>query len=104
MKRTYRKEQARLFTEACSDRAGEMASDKSRFRLIINEVFTVTVVMPWHRLHRAVVAAPSLGASKVRLDGAWTNLGEWNVSLSMTGGVTGYALKVPCNTNQSEIL
>jgi len=45
------------------------------------------VVRPWHRLPREAVAAPSLAGFKVRLDGAWSNLVWWKVSLPMAGGL-----------------
>ena len=42
---------------------------------------------PWNRLSREAVAAPSLAAFKVRLDGALSNLVWWKVSLPMVGGL-----------------
>lgn len=42
---------------------------------------TTTEVGHWHRLPRESVDAPTLEMSK--LDGAWSNLGEWEVSLPM---------------------
>ena len=41
----------------------------------------------WHRVPRAAVAAPgSLAVPKARLDiGAWSSLGQWEVSLPMAG-------------------
>jgi len=45
------------------------------------------VVRPWPRLPREAVAAPSLAVLKVRLDGSWSNLGWWKVSLPMAGGL-----------------
>ena len=42
---------------------------------------------PWHRVPRAAGAAPgSLAVPKARLDiGAWSSLGQWEVSLSWQG-------------------
>ena len=61
---------------------------KGRIRSDIGKEF-FPVVRPWHRAPRAAVAAPSLAVSKARLDGAWSNLGEWKVSLPMAWGGTG---------------
>ena len=47
--------------------------------------FPVRVARRWHRLPRAAVDAPSLAVSQARLDGAWSNLGWWEVSLPMAG-------------------
>jgi len=49
--------------------------------------FTVRVVKHWNRLPREAVAAPSLAVSKVRLDGALSNLVWWKMSLLMAGGL-----------------
>ena len=63
---------------------------ESRIRLDMRKnFFPVRVVRPWHRLPREAVATPSLAVSKARLDGAWSKLGQWKVSLPMAGGVTG---------------
>ncbi|RMB95436.1 hypothetical protein DUI87_28058 [Hirundo rustica rustica] len=41
----------------------------------------------WPRVPRAAVADPgSLKVSKARLDGAWSSLGQWKVSLPVAGG------------------
>jgi len=45
------------------------------------------VVRPWPRLPREAVAAPSLAVSKASLDGALSNLGWWEMSLLMAGGL-----------------
>ena len=64
------------------------------FRLYIREkFFPVRVARRWHRLPRAAVDAPSLAVSQARLDGAWSNLGWWEVSLPVAGGGTGWALR-----------
>jgi len=61
---------------------------EGRFRLDIRKkFFTVRVVRHWHRLPREAVAAPSLAVSKARMDGAWSNLVWWKVSLPMAGGL-----------------
>ena len=51
------------------------------------ELFPGRVGRPWHRVPRAAVAAPGLRAvPKARLDtGAWSSLGQWEVSLPMAG-------------------
>ncbi|NXN74375.1 HLTF factor, partial [Himantopus himantopus] len=40
----------------------------------------------WNKLPREAVAAPSLEVFQARLDGAWSNLGWWEVSQPRTGG------------------
>ena len=45
------------------------------------------MVRHWHRLPRAVVDAPSLETSKVRLDGALNNLIESMTSLRIAEGL-----------------
>ena len=45
--------------------------------------FPVRVLRPWHRLPREAVAAPSLEIT--RLDGIWSNLAQWKVSLLAKG-------------------
>ena len=44
------------------------------------------MVRHWPRLPRAAVGAPPLAVFKARLDGAWSNLGWWEVSLPVAGG------------------
>ena len=76
LKGDYRKAGEGLFTRECSDRTrgNGFKLKKSRFRLDVRKFFTVRVVRHWHRLPRAVVAAPSLAVFKARLDGALSNL------------------------------
>jgi len=45
------------------------------------------VVRHWNRLPREAVDAPSLEVFKIRLEGAWSNLVWWKVSLPMAGGL-----------------
>ncbi|PIK74906.1 hypothetical protein CQW31_30225 [Pseudomonas sp. 382] len=45
------------------------------------------VVRHWPRLPREAVAAPSLEGFKARLEGAWSNLVWWEVSLPRAGGL-----------------
>jgi len=68
---------------------GGMALIKEgRFRLDIRKkFFPMRVVKPWLRLPREAVAAPSLAGFKARLDGAVSNLGWWEMSLLMAGGL-----------------
>ncbi|KAJ7419246.1 hypothetical protein WISP_55171 [Willisornis vidua] len=53
------------------------------------EVVTDPLNIPksYIRLPREAVAAPSLEVFKTRLDTAWSNLGQWKVSLPMAGGL-----------------
>jgi len=44
------------------------------------------VVRHWHTLPREAVDVPSLEVFQVRLNGAWNNLVQWKVSLTMAGG------------------
>jgi len=45
------------------------------------------VVRPWHRFPREVVDAPSLEVVKAMLDGAFSILVWWKVSLPMAAGL-----------------
>lgn len=45
------------------------------------------MVRHWRRLPREAVVAPSFEVVKARLDGAWSNLSWWEVSLSMAEGL-----------------
>jgi len=62
------------------------------------------VVRPWPRLPREAVAAPSLAVLRVRLDGALSNLGWWEMSLLMAAVWNQMIFKVPSNPNHSMIL
>ena len=54
------------------------------------EFFTVRVGRPWHRVPREAGAAPgSLALSQARLNGAWSSLGQREVSLPMAGVALG---------------
>jgi len=56
---------------------------QGRFTSDIQKKFlTLRVVRHWHRLPREAVDAPSLKVFKARLDGAWSNLVWWKVSLA----------------------
>uniref|UniRef100_A0A8C3PN83 Uncharacterized protein n=1 Tax=Calidris pygmaea TaxID=425635 RepID=A0A8C3PN83_9CHAR len=55
--------------------------------------FAVRVVRAWNRLPREAVAAPSLEGFKARLEGAWSNLLWWEVSLPRAAGGTGWSLR-----------
>jgi len=61
---------------------------EGRFRLDIRKkFFPVRVGRLWPRLPREAVAAPSLAGFKARLDGAWSILVWWKMSLLMAGGL-----------------
>jgi len=61
---------------------------EGRFRRDIRKkFFPMRVVMPWPRLPREAVAAPSLAGFKARLDGALSSLVWWKMSLLMAGGL-----------------
>jgi len=61
---------------------------EGRFRLDLRKkFFTLRVVRPWPRLPREAVAAPSMAVFKARLDGAWSTLGWWKISLPVAGGL-----------------
>ena len=45
------------------------------------------VVRPWHRLPREAVDVSSLAMFKARLDGAWSNLVQWKLSLPAARGL-----------------
>ena len=97
-KGAYRKAGEGLFTRACSDRTSGngFKLKEGTFRLDTRQkFFTVRVVRHWHRLPREAVDTPSLEASKARLDGAWSNLGWWKVSLPMAGGWNKMIFKFP---------
>ena len=48
--------------------------------------FTQSVIRPWHKVPREAVAASGpLEVSKASLDGAWSILGQWKVSLPKAG-------------------
>lgn len=64
------------FIRTCSNCTKGVASKvtEGRFKLDIRKkFFPMRMGSPWHRLPRAILAAPSLQASKTRLDEAWTN-------------------------------
>jgi len=61
---------------------------QGRFRLDgRRKFFTQRAVMHWNRLPQEAVNAPSLEASKARLDVALSSLVCWLVTLSMGGGL-----------------
>jgi len=67
----------KLFSRACCYRTRHNGSKlkEERYRLDVRKKdFMMRVVKPWQRLPREVVAAPSLGTSQARLDGALSNL------------------------------
>ena len=61
---------------------------QGRFRLDTGRTFfTQRVVMRWNRLPKEVVDAPSLEASKARLDVALGSLVWWLATLHIAGGL-----------------
>lgn len=76
LKETYKKNGEKLFRKVCSDRKMEngFKQKESRFRLDTRKKFTLRLLRQWKRLHREVLAATSLKAFKVTLDGALRNL------------------------------
>ncbi|KAK4826812.1 hypothetical protein QYF61_011620 [Mycteria americana] len=76
LKGADKKDEDRLFSRACSNRArgNSFKLTEGRFRLDIRKkCFTMRVVGHWHRLPREAVNTPSLEVFKVRLDGALSN-------------------------------
>ncbi|PKU35204.1 hypothetical protein llap_14489 [Limosa lapponica baueri] len=60
--------------------------EEGRFKLDIRKkFFSMRVVRHWNRLSREAVDAYSLEVFRTRLDGALSNLVQWEVSLSMAG-------------------
>jgi len=66
---------------------GQVPTD-ARVRLDIRKkFFPVRVVRHWHRLHKAVVDAPSLETFKATLDGSLSTLIQLKMSLLVAGGL-----------------
>ena len=77
LKGVYKQEGERLFTRVDSDRTSgnDFKLRQGRFRLDIRrKFFTQRVVTHWNRLPKEAVDAPSLDASKTRLDVALGSL------------------------------
>jgi len=77
LKRVYKKAGEGLFTRAYSERTrGSVFKQKEcRFTLDTGmKFFTVSVVRPWNRFPREVVAVPSLAVFQARMGGALSNL------------------------------
>ena len=90
LKGANRKDGEGLFIRELSDRtrSNGFKLKEGRFRVDVRKKFlTARAVRHWHRLPREAVAAPSLAVFKARLDGAWSNLVWWKVSLPMAGGL-----------------
>lgn len=77
---------------------------ESRFRLgMKKKILTVGVVRKWKKLPGGV-DAPTLKASKARLDGAVSNLVWWVVAVLQQKSWIQRILKVPSNPDHSRIL
>ncbi|PKU48009.1 hypothetical protein llap_1718 [Limosa lapponica baueri] len=90
LKGAYRKDGEGLFVRECSDRmrGNGFKVKEGRFRLDFKKkVFTVRVVRHWNRLPSEAVDAPLLEVFKARLNGALSNLVQWEVSLPIAGGL-----------------
>lgn len=78
---------------------------EGRFRLDIKKkIFTVRIAKHWSRLPRGVADVPSLEALKARLDGARSNLTQWQVPCPWQGAWNWVLFKAPSNPNHSVIL
>ncbi|PKU38782.1 hypothetical protein llap_10915 [Limosa lapponica baueri] len=86
LKGAYRRDREGLFMSECSDRTrgNSLKLKEGRIRLDIRKkFFPVRVMRHWNRVPREAVDAPSLEVSKIRLDGALSNLVWWEVSQPM---------------------
>ena len=96
LKRAYRKAGEGHFIRAGSNRmrGNGFKLEKGRFRLDIRKKFSpVRVVRHWNRLPREAMDVPSLEAVKARLDGAVSNLVQWDASLPIAGQLELHDLK-----------
>jgi len=78
LKGGYKKAGEGVFTRVCSDgtRANGLKLKEGRFRLDVRKkLFALRVVRHWTRLPIEAVDAPSLAASKFRLDGVFEQAG-----------------------------
>ena len=77
LKRSYKKNEDKLFSRACCNRTRDhgFKLNEVRCRLDIwKKFFAMCVVKHWNGLPREMVDAPSLETFKVRFDGALSNL------------------------------
>ena len=96
LKGVYRKAGEGHFIRACSNRTrgSGFKLEESRFRLDTrNKFFSVRVARHWNRLPREAMDVPSLEAVKARLDGAVSNLVQWDASLPIAGQLELHDLK-----------
>jgi len=77
LKGAYKRAGEGLLTRACRDRtrSNGFKLKEGVFRVDIRKkFFTMKVVRYWNKLHREVVAAPSMAVFKARLDGVLSNM------------------------------
>lgn len=90
VKGDYRQEGDQLFMQRKSGRTrgNDFDLKEGRIRLDIKKKFlTMSMVQYWNRLPREAADAPSLEASKTRLDGAIGSLIWWVATLLMAEGL-----------------
>ena len=102
LKRSCKKEGDRLFRGVCCGRMREIVSNGKRRHLdwIEGSCFTIRVVRHWNSLLREVVNVPSLGISKVRLDGALSNFMYLWMFLLIAGELDWMTCKPPFQIKQ----
>ena len=88
LKRVYKQEGNRLFTQSDSDRkwGNGFKIKEGRFGLDVRrKFFTQRMMRHWHRLLRETVDVPSLEVFETWLDGALVSLVWWMAALNTAG-------------------